>query len=410
MSTRRHFIRQAGSLTAIAILPDSRWWRPFKAAKAVKIAIVGMGRQGRAIATELLKIENVELTALCEIIPDRLQANLTRFPGTQGFTSLKELLTERPEITAVCIATPTHRHREPLELALAAGKHIYLEAPIGHTPEECRALVDAVTRMGSEVIVATGFPARSNPLYQRARTLARTDSLRQLITVTAQSRRKSSWRFPVAGGSDRDANWRLDPAVSTGLAGELGSIQIDTAAWYRGRYPRRITGFGKVLVHRDGREVADTATAVLEWDDAVVMSWDATLGSSFGGQMETFVGVNAAIRLSETHGWLFKEADAPTQGWEVYATRQQFHTDEGIVLVADATKLAEQGRLKEGGGLPYSPLYYTLADFIRRQEGDSGAGTDIFDGARSSIAGILANRAIVTGQPVAISADPLEAD
>jgi hypothetical protein len=50
---------------------------------------------------------------------------------------------------------------------------------------------------------------------------------------------------------------------------------------------------------------------------------------------------------------MFKEADAPTQGWEVYANRQQFHNDEGITLIAGATKLAEQGKLKEGVGLPH---------------------------------------------------------
>ena len=69
--------------------------------------------------------------------------------------------------------------------------------------------------------------------------------------------------------------------------------------------------------------------------------------------------------MAWSHGWMFKEADAPTQGWEVYANRQQFHNDEGITLIADATKLASQGKLKQGVGLPHDSLYYSLFDFLK---------------------------------------------
>ena len=46
------------------------------------------------------------------------------------------------------------------------------------------------------------------------------------------------------------------------------------------------------------------------------------------------------IKMAETFGWLFKEADAPTQGWEVYASREKFHSEEGITLIADASQNA----------------------------------------------------------------------
>ena len=45
---------------------------------------------------------------------------------------------------------------------------------------------------------------------------------------------------------------------------------------------------------------------------------------------------------------MFKEADSPTQGWEVYANRQTFHNDEGITLIADATAARLAGQA-EGG-------------------------------------------------------------
>ncbi|MCL4209073.1 MAG: hypothetical protein KJZ68_00265, partial [Phycisphaerales bacterium] len=98
----------------------------------------------------------------------------------------------------------------------------------------------------------------------------------------------------------------------------------------------------------------------------------------------------------------FKEADAPTQGWEVYANRQTFHNEEGITLIADATQLASQGRLKEGVGLPHDSLHYALADFLKCIEEGRTPPTTADEGMRAAAVGILANQAIVTGGEVAI--------
>ncbi len=408
--SRRTFLETTGALAAMAILPDPEWFRPFRTRVPVKVGIVGMGRHGRAIVTELQKIDGVEIAAICEIVPERLRINVERIAGAEGFPDLGTMLLRRPEVRAIIIATPTHLHREPVEMALEAGRHVYVEAPLAHTPAECRAIVAAGRAVGDQVVMA-GFPARSNPLYQRARTLFRTDSVRDPVAITGQSHRKTSWRFPVtAGTTERTTNWRLDPAVSPGLVGEVGALQFDVAHWYRGRTPVSVSGQGGIRLHKDGRTVPDTVLATLAWDDGLTMQWDATLASSFGGQFEVFSGVNAALKLAWTHGWMFKENDAPTQGWEVYATRQQFHTEEGITLVADATQLAAQGQLKEGMGLPYPAIYYPLADFIRAVTEGSAPATSFEDGARSTIVGLLANRAITTGQTIPIPADPLTAD
>jgi len=407
--TRRDFLHTTGALAAMAILPDPAWFRPYRASAPVKVGLVGIGRHGRAITAELQKIEGVEIAAICEIVPDRLRVNVERIAGSEGFADLATMLARRPDVEAIIVATPTHQHREPVELALRAGRHVYVEAPVAHTPDDCRAIVAAGAAAGDRVVMA-GFPARSNPLYQRARTLFRTDSVRDPVALTGQYHRKTSWRFPVAAGStDRAANWRLDPEVSPGLAGEIGALQFDVAHWYRGRTPASVAGRGAIRLHKDGRTVADTVLATLTWDDDITMAWDATLASSFGGQFEVFSGINAALKLAWTHGWMFKETDAPTQGWEVYAHRQQFHTEEGITLVADATKLAAQGLLKEGIGLPYPAIYYPLADFIRAVTEGTPPATTLEDGARSTIVGLLANRAITTGQTIPIPADPLTA-
>lgn len=361
---RRTFIAQsAGALAAVALAPDAIVAAPRRRGRATKVALIGAGRRGRDILDELAKLEALEVAAVCDIVPSRVTSGLERAPGAEAMADYEAVLA-RADIEAVIVATPTHQHRDIVTAALSAGKHVYCEAPIAHTPEDCDAIVAAAS--SASTVLHAGFQARSNPLYRRALLAVRSDGVRDLVSFYAQHHRKTTWRFPRAEGQEAQAaNWRLNPGISIGLAGEIGSHQFDVFTWFRGRAPRVESGTGTIRFHDDGRRVYDTVRASLIWDDSVALHWQATLGNSYGGEHEIVYGSNAAVKLAGTHGWLFKEADSPTQGWEVYATRQQFHRDEGIVLVADATQLAAQGRLKEGGGLEHPPLYYALADFAR---------------------------------------------
>jgi predicted dehydrogenase len=395
---RRAFIVQtAGALAGFALLPNLGFAVPRRVGAARKIAVIGIGRQGRAILDELRKIDALEVAAVCDVVPARLKTALDKAAGAESFADYRELLAKRTDVEAVVVATPTHLHRDIAIAALEAKRHVYCEAPLAATVEECRVIAEAVAR--GTALFQSGLYARTNPIYQRARLLVRSDSVRDVVSLYAQQHRKTSWRFP--GGAA--ANWRLDPVVSIGLAGEEGTHQFDVAAWLRNKPPIRVTGAGSIRLHSDGRKVADTVSAQLFWDDGVVMNYQATLANSYGGNYEVINGTNGSIRLAGSHGWMFKEADAATQGWEVYATRQQFHSDEGIVLIADATKLAEQGRLKEGGGLEHPPLYYALAAFANSFINAAPIVCTVADGVRASTIGILANQAVVSGKSIDIA-------
>jgi len=403
-SNRRTFIRQtAGALAGLSLVPDAWEALPALQGPAVKAGLVGLGRQGRAIIAELQKIEQVEIAAVCDVAAPRLKSAAGLVRGAAAFDNHRALLDTRADVTAIVVATPTHLHRQIVEDCLAAGRHVYCEAPIAASVEDCEAIATAAA--GAGTVAQAGFQGRSNPTYRRAQPLVETE-LRQLVSMYAQYHRKTSWRFPGATpDAERAANWRLDPEVSIGLAGELGAQQFDVAHWFRGgRYPVRAQGRGGIRLHRDGRTVADSIDLDLIWEDGVALRYQGTLASSYAGQHELFVGGQGTIRLAWSHGWLFKEADAPTQGWEVYATRQQAFGAEGIVLVADATRLAAQGALQSGIGLPHPSLYYALVDFVRSVTEGAPVRCSMQEGARATIVGILANRAIVTGEPVTVPA------
>jgi len=397
---RREFlVRAGGGLAAVSIVPSLARAGQASSREPIGVGVVGIGRQGRLILGELSKLDGARVLGVCDPDERRARSGERRARGSKAFASLDEMLSALPGIEAVVVATPTHLHAEPVGRAIDAGKHVYCEAPLAHTVAEAESIVRSAR--GAQGVVAGGLQARSNPVYQLARTFFKSDAVRDLASMRAQRNEKRTWVVP---SSDRarwaQLNWKLDPSVSIGLGGEWGTHQFDVFHWYTDRYPSRVIGRGAVRAHRDGREIADTISCMLEFEDGAVISYGATLGNSYQGTHEVFYGTNAAIKLAWTHGWMFKEADAPTQGWEVYANRQQFHNDEGITLIADATKLASQGKLQEGVGLPHHPVYYALEDWLDAIAAGSTPACTLAEAARATAVGIAADRAVRSEQIV----------
>lgn len=401
---RRDFMfSAAGALTAMAILPELHA-RSAMPSEKVPLALVGCGKQGRAILAEFAKIENASIVAVCDTVEGRRSGALRQAADAEAFETLDALLAKRKDVVGVIIATPTHLHKDLVIAALAAGKHVYCEAPIAHTEEDCKAIAQAAANAAPTLMCAVGLEGRSNPVYKLARTFFRSDAVRDLVSVEAQQFQKTSWRVPSSDPArDKELNWRLDPTISLGLAGEWGVQAIDVARWYTDKEPTSVSGNGSIRLHNDGREIADTVHVDFTLQGGSFMSYNASLANSFGGRYELLRGTNAAVKLAWSHGWMFKEADAPTQGWEVYANKQRYHNDEGITLIADATKLASQGKLKEGVGLPNTSLYYALADFADAIAANKAPACDAAAGAKSTIIAIKAAEAVRSGQAIKLA-------
>ncbi|MCH2104173.1 MAG: Gfo/Idh/MocA family oxidoreductase [Planctomycetes bacterium] len=398
---RRSFLKTAAlGAAATWIQPELGALYALPSGKALRVGLVGCGRQGRAILAELAKIEGVSVTAICDTDERRLSSSARRAPEAKAYATHAELL-EANDVDAVVVATPTHLHVAPTVDALKAGKHVYCEAPLAHTIEDAKTIATAAR--GATGVFQAGFLGRSNPVYKLARSFVRAGAIRDVIAMRAQFRKKTSWMTPSSDPAREKAlNWKTDPTISLGLAGEFGAQQLDVLQWFTGRYPEAISGSGAVNAWADGREVADTISCTLEYPEGLRTTYEATLGNSLGGTHEEIFGTMGAVRLAWTHGWMFKEADSATQGWEVYANRQSFHNDEGITLIADATKLAAQGKLKEGVGLPEPPIYYGIWDFVKSAAEGADVATGATEGLRATVVGILAAQAVSTGERVEI--------
>ena len=128
---------------------------PFDARERVRLGIIGVGGRGSSLLKDLLAIEKVEVKAICDLVPEKVeraqkavadagQAEPKGFSqGELDFKNLTEL-----DLDIVYIATPWNWH-VPMALgAMKNGKHAAVEVPACTTLQECWDLVDTseVTR------------------------------------------------------------------------------------------------------------------------------------------------------------------------------------------------------------------------------------------------------------------------
>lgn len=107
----------------------------------VCVAMVGLGYWGPNLLRNLVSLEGVKLTALCD--QDLRRAEIFRqrvCPAARVTDDYLDLAAD-PEIDAVVIATPIRTHYELASTFITSGKHVLIEKPLSRTAEECEALI-----------------------------------------------------------------------------------------------------------------------------------------------------------------------------------------------------------------------------------------------------------------------------
>ncbi len=110
----------------------------------LRVGVVGYGSFSRDFVELFMKHPDVEEVAIAELVEERRQEFLEKYPGCRTFESLDELLETAPEINCVAIFTQRHLHGPMVIKALKAGKHVYSAVPIGCTVDEIMEIVELV--------------------------------------------------------------------------------------------------------------------------------------------------------------------------------------------------------------------------------------------------------------------------
>lgn len=347
----------------------------------LKVGIIGLGPWGRELLTTLSRNPLVEVAAICDNYAAMLRRSAKAAPGAVQTDDYKTILANK-DISAVVVATPTHQHKDIVLDAIKAEKHVYCEAPLAHTIADAKAIAKAAAE-AKQLVFQAGLQLRADPLRHFLLPFIRSGALGQISMARAQWHKKTSWRVSSPSAErEKDLNWRLDKDLSTGLVGELSIHQLDQAMWFIDARPETVTGFGTIALWKDGREVPDTVHAVMRFPSGACLNYDATLTNSFDASYEMFYGSDAAIMLRDASdlrgatGWLFKEVDSPLFGWEVYAKKDVFYRETGIVLKPGASKSTSEQQT-EDELFRATPLYKALDNFARNASDVNARAEDL---------------------------------
>lgn len=412
---RRDFLKNAAA--GLMIMLTEGELRAFNSADdppppgpPVKIGVIGLGQWGKEILAALLRISFANVTAVCDTYENYLKKGQEVAIKAQATADYRRLL-DSPEVEAVIVATPSHQHKEITLAALQANKHIYCEAPLATSIDDARAIAAAALQ-SPKLAFQTGLQGRSNGLYKHVLGFIKSGVLGTPIQATAQWNKRTSWRRAAPTPErERELNWRLSAKTSAGLLGEIGIHNLDLISWYLGSQPEAVTGFGSIKNWNDGRDIADTLHCIFEYPKNLRAFFTSTLASSFSDSFTLFQGTNSSLLLREKRGWMIKEADSPLLGWEVYARKEPVHSETGICLVADATKLVAAGKEpgKEGAiELAQEPLQQALEGFCRAVRTGVKAACGPIEGYQATVAAIKANESVAAGNRLAYDKSWLE--
>lgn len=153
-----------------------------KESRLLKIGVLGAGPIAQIAHFDACKkAKNVELYAICDQSKHLLERMSILHEPQKTFTDFAEMLQD-PELEAVIIATSDAFHVPLGKLALAAGKHVFVEKPLGLNIEECEELAAQVKASGLTFQVGTN--RRFDPALSYARAFIR-EELGELMALKA---------------------------------------------------------------------------------------------------------------------------------------------------------------------------------------------------------------------------------
>ncbi|MEU0243368.1 Gfo/Idh/MocA family oxidoreductase [Streptomyces sp. NPDC006235] len=208
------------------------------------VAVVGFGWMGRVHTQAYARVRHhypqlplvPELVTVAEEVPGRAEEAAGQFGFASTTRDWRDVVAD-PRVQAVSITAPNFLHRE-IGVAMAeAGKHIWIEKPVGLTTGDARAVADAVSAAGVQGTV--GFNYRNAPAVEAARELIASGEIGTVTHVrirlfsdyAAHPEGALTWRYE----RERGGSGVLGDLASHGadlarhLLGDIASLTADTA-------------------------------------------------------------------------------------------------------------------------------------------------------------------------------------
>jgi len=219
----------------------------------IRFGIIGVGGMGNAHVRNIMNLKGAKLTAVCDVLPDRLN-KAVEASGAKGFSDYRKLIDSKL-CDAVLIATPHYDHSPISVYAMNCGLHVISEKPLGVSLTDVDKMIATAKKTRRKFAVM--FQWRSMPLWQTARKFIRSGKLGQLLRVHyVQPDYRSQAYY------DQDS-WRGT------WAGEGGGVLVNQAPhytdmmWWLVGSPKTVLARTRTKLHNIEGE--DEGEAILEF-------------------------------------------------------------------------------------------------------------------------------------------------
>jgi myo-inositol 2-dehydrogenase/D-chiro-inositol 1-dehydrogenase len=400
MNRRKLLISGTQALTGIMLL-KSRTAFGYEANSAVRIGLLGCGNRGTSVATSFSKNTAAQIVAIADIFPDqlaagkdhfdKLNAGLNRsaidgglmFAGPHAY----EQLVASPDVDVIQISTPPFFHVQHLAAAVASGKHVYCEKPVGIDIAQAKQALAIAKKVGPKQSVDVGFQCRMAPPIAAIADKIKAGSLGKMATVVGNYNAPASTektRPGIRPDEYRLRNWLWDRALSGDILVEQNIHIIDLSNWLLGAHPLRATATGgrNVLTHAgdcwDNYQVEYTYPGDIHFSFSSTQfgsdgKFDAGL-KLFGSAGSASVPYSGPVQISGAQAWDWQDAGRNTTGSGTFAANGSFldnlefaDRDKDRAFIASITSGPAHNQIAAGVETALSCMLGRMAGYSRRE-------------------------------------------
>jgi predicted dehydrogenase len=383
--------------------------------RTIGVGLISVGWMGKLHARAYSAVPYVypelgiepRLAIAADTEPSRIDFARDVLGFAEGTTDYREVLAH-PDVDVVSICAPNFLHAEIGIAAAEAGKHFWIEKPVGRGAEETNAVREAATAAG--VVTSIGYNYRHAPAVEHARSLVADGKLGRITNVRA------AFFSGYASEPNGALSWRFDRKLAgTGVLADLFSHAADLCQYVVGpvaeitaltntvytQRPKIPMGTGThFAVIEDGEmgdvENEDYAAALVRFGPSArgagavgtIEASRVAVGPECGYQIEVY-GTEGSIK------WDFERMN------ELKVCLGRNNDEQGYTIVNASPKHGDYARFQPGPGnsMGFDDLKVIEAKkFLLAVAGGEQANSNIHDAASAAAIVSAAETSAETGQ------------
>jgi len=419
-NSRRNFLKKA-STGAVAyslggVLPafSAKSYRNIIGAnEKIAVACMGVNSRGLAVGTNFASQKNCEVLHVSDV--DTRAADIC-INAIEKIQQKKPIATpdfrkalEDKNVDVLIVTAPDHWHAPAAILACSAGKHVYLEKPCSHNPNEGEMLVKAaakynrVLQMGNQrrswpnvaaAIAELHAGVIGRPYFAKAWYTNNRPSIGiGKETAVPSWLNYDLWQGPAPRRPYKDNlihyNWHWFWNWGTGEALNNGTHMVDLARWGLDvNYPTSVSSTGGRFRYQDDWETPDTQVINLQFGNKAMISWEGRSCNSKNNESNS----TGVIFYAENGSLLIESSNS----YKIFDLKGVLIKDVKNNIVVDARNIANPSQALDALHIQ------NLFDGIKN---GTPVASDILSGHQSTLLMQLGNIALRTGRNLQI--DPI---